>query len=973
MTITSTLYSGFRKVLEEFSKVIAKSNTINPIFLTGSTMFKVFAITLRKVVNFSLKPKDLTINSGLVRYFSIFFSIFFLTAISAVAQVERPLKNPARPLPVKTDTAHTKTDNITNPSDSLGNLSDSTYQRADTIPAPKGDIETTINYTARDSIRASMDNKMIWLYGAAKITYGTIELEAEEIMIDYANTTITAMGVRDSLGNRIGYPLFKNGAELYETKGIIYNFKTKRARIQEVVTQQGDSYLHSKAAFKNDKNEIFSVDNTYTTCNLEHPHYQIRATKTKAIPGDKIVAGPFYVEFNDIPLPAGFLFGMFPAQRESASGIIFPSYGEERRRGFNLRGGGYFFDISDYVKLAIMGDIYSKGGHAVNAISNYVKRYKYNGALNFSYSKNRLAENIEDRSVSNDFRLTWSHSPQSKGTGRFAASVNAATATFNRNNNLMYGTPNEFQSSALSNISTKLNSNVSYSKRFAGTPFSASVNLSHSQDLQTRLVDLPLPNLAVNMTNIYPFQRKGKTSSLDNFSLGYAMTATNRITNNLGRLTPEATQDSIAPFTFQNLPLFFENAKKGIRHTMPLSYSFKFLKHFTMSPSVSYEEKWYFERLTWKYNSDSTAFEADTAKIFNRISNYSFSAGLNTRLYGMYIFKNKDRKIKAIRHIINPSVSFSYVPDFSQNKDYFDQLTDADNRVIYRDKHTGFVYGGSTLGKSGSIGFGIGNNLEMKVKGAKDTVERKVMLLNNLSINSSYNLMADSFRLAPISLSANTNILNNTINVNLAASIDPYDYISTTRVTTNATTGEPVTTIVERRTRTYAWQRGGGLGRITSATLAVNTNLNPAKRGEENATREKIGQADIPESEKQYLLQNANQYVDFDIPWSLNIGFNLSYNRPVSAKANITKTLQLNGDLSISEKWKITYNTGYHFETKEFTQTNVGISRELHCWQMNFNWVPFGRFQSYNFTIAVKASVLQDLKLERRRPFLDNL
>jgi lipopolysaccharide assembly outer membrane protein LptD (OstA) len=260
--------------------------------------------------------------------------------VSAQAQ-ERPIKNPARPLPYKTDSLNIHNDTTLNPADTIYSDLDSARVKADTIP-PKGDIETTINYSARDSIRATIDGKMIWLYGDAKIDYGEIELEAEEIIIDYANNTISAQGIRDSLGNRVGYPIFKNGSELYETKGIIYNFKTRRARIREVATKQGDAILVSDAAFKNENNEILSIRNSFTTCNLEHPHFVIRSTRTKAIPGDKIVSGPFYLEFNDIPLPAGFLFGMFPAQRESASGIIFPSYGEERRRGFNLRGGGYF-------------------------------------------------------------------------------------------------------------------------------------------------------------------------------------------------------------------------------------------------------------------------------------------------------------------------------------------------------------------------------------------------------------------------------------------------------------------------------------------------------------------------------------------------------------------------------------------------------------------------------------------------------
>ena len=879
---------------------------------------------------------------------------------------------------MRQDTIPVPSDTLSNRSDSLNITSDSLNIQADTVPPPRGDIETTINYTARDSIRVSVDGKLIWLYGDAKITYGQIELEAEEITIDYGNSTMTAHGIRDSLGNRVGFPVFKNGAELYETKDIVYNFKTGRARITEVVTQQGEQILHGETVFKNEDGELLSLRNRFTTCNLEDPHFAIISTKTKAIPNDKIVSGPFYLEFNDIPLPAGFLFGMFPAQRESKSGIIVPSYGEERRRGFNFRGGGYFFDISDYIKLALTGDLYSKGGHAIYANSSYVKRYAYSGNFNFSYSKNRLGENIEDRNVSNDFRLTWSHTPQTKSSSRFAASVNAATATFNLNNNLMYGNVNELSSTGLTNISTKLSSNVSYNKRFLGTPFSLGLNLSHSQDLQTRLVDLSLPTLTLNMTNLYPFQRKGKTSILDNFSIGYSMTGANRVTNSLGRLNPRAQRDSIAAFTFDNLPLFLENARKGIRHSIPLSYSFKFLKFFTMSPSVNYEEKWYFEKLDWKYVQDEATgnyvAKADTIQGFNRIANYSMSVGLNTRIYGMYFFKSGS--VKAIRHVINPSISFGLTPDFSKNPNYFDILRRPtgptpvfEPGVEYRARHEGFLYGSSTMGRAGSIGFGIGNNLEMKVKTEKDTVERKVMLLNNFSLSSSYNLMADSFKLAPVSMSANTNILDNTINVNLSATLDPYNYVRRT---------DEEGRISETRVDSYAW-RGGSLGRLTNATLALNTNLNPQMRKRENSTREKVAASDIPEEDKQHILQNPNAYVDFDIPWSLNISYNLNYRRPITRNADrlqpaqVIQTVQLSGDLSISEKWKVTYNTGYHFESKQFTQTNVGISRDLHCWHMNLTWVPFGRFQSYNFTIAVKASVLQDLKLERRRPFLDNL
>lgn len=874
--------------------------------------------------------------------------------------MESEVKPPEGILPIKADTSNINPDSIIVAVDTIRKVNDSTKVKP---PPRKGEIETTINYSARDSIRANVDGKMVWLYGDAKIKYGEIELEAEEIVIDYENSTLTAHGIRDSLGNRIGYPIFKNGPELYETKDIVYNFKTKRARISEVVTQQGEAYLHGDVVYKNEKGELLSRRNSYTTCNLEHPHFLIRATKTKAIPHDKIVAGPFYLEFNDIPLPAGFLFGMFPSPRRSSSGIIFPSYGEERRRGFNLRGGGYFFDINEYVKLALTGDIYSKGGHALYANSNYMKRYKYNGAVNFAYSKNpETTDRIENTNYSRDFRITWSHSPQSKGTGRFAASVNAATATFNRNNFLTQGST--YNNPDLNNITAKLSSNVSYSKRFAGSPFSLGVNLNHSQDLQTKAVDLLLPNISLNMTNIYPFQRKsGVQGPLDNFSVAYTMNAQNRITNNIGRVPIRAKKDSIAPFTGANLPLFFSNARKGMRHTIPTSFSFKALRHFTLSPSFNYEEKWYGEQLVWGYDDDSLIVKTDTLKGFKRISNYSVSASLTTRIYGTYFFKNPNSKVKAIRHVINPTISYSYTPDFSQKSDYFQQMTDKSGRLLYQDRYQGFVYGGSGLGNSSAIGFGLGNNVEMKVKGPQDSVARKVMLLNNLSLNSSYNFIADSFKLAPISLSANTNILDNLLNINLSATLNPY-YIKREM--------NEAGIFVEKRVDQLAWKHGQ-VGRITNATLAMSTSLNPKARSKNTSSREKIGKSNLPEQEKEFLLQNPDVYIDFDIPWDISISYNLNYSRGLNAAATVTQTINASGKVNLSEKWAVNYSTGYHFESGEFTQTNLSITRDLHCWTMTVNWTPFGRFQQFFFTINVKSSLLQDLKLERRKPFFDNL
>ncbi|MEP2773503.1 MAG: putative LPS assembly protein LptD [Fulvivirga sp.] len=851
----------------------------------------------------------------------------------------------------------------------IGQESDST-----TSPQqPQSDIQTTINYSARDSINFSIDGKIVRLYGDAKIDYGAIDLEADQITIDYNANTLSANGKVDSLGKKIGYPIFKNGAEVYETKDIVYNYKTGRARISEVVTQQGEGYLHGETVFKNSENELFSIDNSYTTCNLAHPHFRIRAKRTKAIPDDKIVSGPFNLEINDVPTPLGFPFGMFPAKNEASSGIIVPSYGEERRRGFFLRGGGYFFDISDYIKLAVRGDLYSKGGYGVDITAPYKKRYAYNGNFSFNFTQLRLSDNIEDLDQKqNDFRLNWNHTPQTKGTSRFSASINAATSTYNTNNFL--GVSQDPNSNRLNNFTRKLSSNVNYSKSFPNSPFSLGLSARHNQDVRTKEIDILLPSLSFNMSNIYPF--RGKSSSgnswVDKISVRYTLAGTNDITNNLGRIGSDATQDSIAPFDFDNFGTFLKNSRKGFRHQIPLATSFKMLKHFTVSPSVNYEEKWYFEKLEWGIDPDNPnrAVVIDTLSGFNRVYTYGSSVSMNTRLYGTHFFK-EGSKIQAIRHVMNPSISFSYQPDFSDEKfGYYQRLQTENGDELLQNRYQGAVYGGPGIGESGSIGLSINNSLEMKIRSEDDTVKqsKKVPILNNFGISSSYNVVADSFNLSNISLRANTSVFNNKLNINFNGTVDPYVYILDS-IGVNSR-DEP--TFYQRRIDRYAWNNGNGLGQISSATIALSTNLSPKANKKDQNTRDRINDSNLSDAEKDFLISNPDAYVDFSIPWSLRINYNVNYTKRGFEEPKITQTLRFNGDLSLSEKWKITYNSGYDFENKEFTLTRFGITRDLHCWTMNVSWTPFGRYESYSFTIRVKSSLLQDLKIDRNRSFLDN-
>lgn len=854
--------------------------------------------------------------------------------------------------------------------------------RADTLARQrKSDIETTITYSARDSINSRVDRKIMRLYGDAKIKYGEIQLMAEEIIIDYEKSTISARGKLDSAGRRVGYPIFINGPEKYETRSIDYNFKTRKARISEVVTKQDEGFLHGQAVMKNDKNELLSVRNAYTTCNLAHPHYEIIATKAKAIPGDKMVVGPFYMAMNDVPIPLGFPFGIFPSPRKSASGVVVPSYGEEKNRGFFLRNGGYFFDISEYIKLQVTGDVYSKGSSALYINSNYNKRYKYSGNFNFSYSNNRLSDNIEDNSTVQDFRLMWSHSPQTRGTGRFSASVNAASATYNTNNLLMYNT--NTSQPRLDNTTRKLSSNVSYSKTF-GSMFSLGANMRLNQDLSTRQVDMALPDLTFNINNVYPFKRT-KGMFLQNLSTRLSTSMTNQITNNIGRNFTDAegkqrTTDSIAPINSQTLPLLFERARKGIRHNIPVGTSFKILNFFTLSPSVSMDELWYFEKLNWGVTTDpktgvEKAVVNDTIKGFNRVFNYSGAIALTTRIYGTYFFKGKTG-IQAIRHVINPSVSMSFQPNFGDPSYGYYQELNVSGRPQYKSVHEGFVYGSSRFGESATMSFGVNNTVEMKVKGKKDTVARKIPLFNTLSINSGYNFRADSFKLAPFSMAANTNILDNKFNINISATLDPYKYVTLVSQETGVAR--------EIRTRHFAWNPytapagywvtddGFGIGRITNANLAFGTNLSPKGQKKDTETKEKIGKAAIPEADKQYLMKNPDMYIDFDIPWNLRLNLNVDYNHGVNSSPRITQTLRLDGDFSLTRQWKVAFNSGYDFQQNEITQTFITIARDLHCWQVNLSWVPFGKYQSYSFYIGIKSSLLKDLKMNRTRSFYDN-
>ncbi len=851
--------------------------------------------------------------------------------------------------------------------DSVTTIQDTTSFQADTIP--QGDIETTINYTARDSMRLDLTTQTVDIYGEGKIVYGEIELTAELINVNYSTNEIQAMGREDSLGNPVGDPVFKDGPEVYETKNMRYNFNTKKAIIQGVVTQQGEGIMHGNRVKRNQAGDLYIDRAKYTTCNRPDPHFHIEANKLKLIPGNKVLVGPFHMEVMDIPLPVGWAFGMFPMPREQASGIRVPTFGEEKRRGFFLRDGGYYFAISDYIDLLLLGEIYSKGSYGLNIASNYRKRYSYNGQFSFKYNRQKGVEE-GDSTVIKDFWVTWSHTPQSKGTGRFSASVRAGSSSYNQNNPSYYD--------MINNVNQEFSSNVSYSKSFTGTPFSMGANMRLQQNTRTGAVNMQLPDLSMAMSRIYPFKGKSATARniFQKINLSWNMTGTNRITNapvggsagfTVANDNPQ--NDSTVAFTASNWSILADRMQNGVKHALPVSTSAKLLRYFTFSPSLNFQEVWYAKELNYSWMDSLNAVRIDTTNKFSRLYSYSAGAGINTRLYGTMFFKSD--KIQAIRHVMTPNISMSYAPDFSDEKFgyYQDVQIDSTGRTRKVSKYNGFVYGTPSQGESANLGFSLQNNLEMKVRSKNDTSDKakKVPILENLAVSSSYNFLADSFNLAPIRIAARTKLFNKKLDINIGGTLDPYVYNLDTFYINER--GEEV--IRQTQVSKFAWDNGQGLGKISSANLSLSTNLNPEAWQNKAADIDKESLSDSERSELEYIESNPDLYVDFDIPWNVRINYNVNYTKRGFEKANITQSLRLTGDLSLTAKWKVGYQTGYDFENKEITTTNININRDLHCWQLSFAWVPFGRFTSYNVTIRAKSSLLQDLKLNKQRSFWD--
>lgn len=822
----------------------------------------------------------------------------------------------------------------------------------------KSAINSKVEYSATDSIVLDLKSHKVFLYRDADIKYESIQQKAAFVEINFTTNMLKARPLPDSAGKPYGKPEFIEGGQTFTSDEIDYNFKSTKGLIKNVITKEGEGYLHGETVKKLKDNISNLHHGGYTTCNLAHPHYSIKFTKAKVIPNNKIITGPAFLTIEDVPLPLVLPFGLFPNRRGQASGIMVPTYGESRNRGFYLENGGYYFGINEYMELKLLGDIYSRGSWALKPMFNYRKRYKFSGSFNFSYAMN--TEGIRETTSfkrNRDFRVAWTHSqdPKARPKSRFNANVNYVSSQYNKYNpvNTQDMVSNTFQSS------------VSYQTSLFKDKISFSGALTHSQNTSTKLVNLSLPNISVSANRFYPFRARGKATDLrwyDNITVNYNMTAENKVT--IG--------DSLL---FK--PAMFDAFNNGMQHKIPISSSIKILKHFTLSNTIDYTERWYSKSLlrTWVNDTlwtNDTLYKVgyiqnDTLRGFKAGRDVGFTSALNTTLYGMVQMKRGP--VRAIRHVVRPAVSFSIRPDFgSPNFGYYkevqsDTLGHFERYSIFGDGYNySSIYGSPPDGKSGNLNFSISNNLEMKVRSKKDTITgmKKVMLIESFSIGTSYDLAKDSLNWSMVNISARTTLFKK-LQVSYRSVWDPY--------VVNVVDGRSI------RVNQFEWDKNHRLLRKDNTSWSFSLDYNFSS-GQKKKTAQPQTQEGVEAQED--FIQNPDNYIDWNNPWTFGFNYHLSYtgrNMPQTQtiKSDIIQTLGFRGDISITPKWKVSVNSGFDLKTlKLASNSSVNVYRDLHCWEMRFNWIPVGNHASWNFFIKVKASVLQDLKLTRKKDFRDN-
>lgn len=841
----------------------------------------------------------------------------------------------------------------------------------DTTPK-KEPLDAPVIYEASDSIVFTKGG-FAHLYGSGKVNYQNIELTSQLITMNMDSSTVFARGVADTTGVEQGTPVFKDGETPYESKMMRYNFKTKKGFINSIVTQQGDGYVTSEESKKGANDEIYMRHGKYTTCdNHDHPHFYLKLSMAKVRPKKDVVFGPAQLVVEDVPLPIAVPFGFFPFSSSYSSGFIMPTYGDEMNRGFYLRDGGYYFAISDQFDLKLLGEIYTKGSWGLSAASTYNKRYRYSGYFNASYLVTKQGEkNMPDYMVSKDFRVQWSHRQDAKANpnSTFSASVNFTTSSYDKSSlSTLYDPLSSYSNN------TKASS-ISYSRNFPEIGLNLSGTFNITQNTQDSSVNMTLPDLNITLNRIYPFKRKnsaGDQKWYEKISFQYTGALTNKVNtkDNLLFKTP------------------FSKWETGMRHSIPVEATFSLFKYINVTPSFLYTERWYTRKVMQHYDYTLKEAVKDTINGFNRVYDYNMSVSMNTKLYGMYKPLFMKSKEITIRHVVTPSVSYTYTPDFGASRfGYYENYvyTDEDGevRMVEYSPYSGMPYGVPGQGVSQNISMSLKNNLEMKMASDKDTTGyKKISLIDDLTGQLSYDIARK--RWSDLTLNARLKLTKNyTFNMNARFKTYAYKFDENGRV-------------VESDRTEWSYGRFGrfdGYSGSLSYTLNNETFKKWFGKGDEEDGKNKGKKEDTDseeDEEDEELNTNQNTqpkrktedakidsdgYLAFQLPWSLSLSYSYRIQEDRTKDINI-KTMRypysfshqvnISGNVKLGSRWNITYSSGYDFDTKKMSMTQMNISRDLHCFNMTCGLV-FGPFTSYNFSIRANSTMLTDaLKWDQR-------
>lgn len=821
----------------------------------------------------------------------------------------------------------------------------------DSIKKKKNALEGIVKMNAKDYEKIDQKKKQLTLYNEASIVYTDFDIKAGVIVYDFEKKQVYAGRIKDTAGNYTQRPVFTQGTNIVEPDSLVYNNTTGKALIWNSRTKQGEMNIKAEIAKRENDSVVFMKSARITTAkDIDDPEYYFYVTKVKFVPKKKVVVGPTNLVIADVPTPLFLPFAYFPMSEKSTSGFIVPTPGQNNRQGYFLQNGGYYFALSEYYDLAILGDYYTNGSYGLRAESSYAKRYKFNGRFNFRYENNIQSEKgFPDYIKSKQYNIQWTHSQDAKAAAnsRFSASVNLGSSKYFR------------QSVNMNNVGSSLNNNlsssISYSKTFPTVPqVNLSLSATHSQNTNTEQIDMTLPTLQASVDRIFPFAPKDgiKKGFIKNINIQYNIRGENRI----------KTADSLF---FK--PQMFRDAKTGFQHSIPINTNFKILKYFSVSMGAAYNEVWAFNTIQKYFSSVENTVVTQDQKGFETFRTYNFSAGIGTTIYGTFNF-GEDKKIQAIRHVIRPNISYSYTPSFEKYYDTYAIDATGLTTAEYT-KFDGGLFGAPGKNYSNNLGFSVSNTFEAKTpdKESKKGESKKIMLLNNLNFATSYDIAADSLAWSPVRMSGGTQLFKQKMNINFGATLDPYAIDNS-----------------GKRINTFNIDNGGSLFRMTSANMTINYAFS-SKDGEKKANQQNQqngGSGDdlfgrntdlsdarqsLFDKDEEEKENNKTEWYSTKLPWDLRFAYSVTYNNAKRQDEIGSHSLMASGNIELAPRWKVGFSSGYDFKQQGVTFTQLRFERDLESWRMSFNWVPFGTNTYWGFFIGISSGMLSDIKYDKRQ------